>query len=280
MPTIETPTGATIHYEVIGRGFPVLLLAPGGLNSAIGNWASYPYNPIVDLFDEFQLIAMDQRNAGTSYAPLEAAGWAEHAADQLMVLDALGIERCSAIGGCIGSSYCFRLIHDAPDRILGAVALNPIGRDGDNFGVFRESFERAAAFAEANGMGAVVEAARRNPSGGPHPEGGPWANRIAADPAFAATVGAMPVAEYAALLRRYAGTMFDGDFVFSVDEAWMRTCPRPLAVFAGNDNFHPTAIAERIAALAPNAEYYAAWKGEPETPGRVRSFLRRHRPAG
>src|SRR6185437_2304944 len=62
---------AEIHYEVHGRGFPVLLYAPGGLRSNIEFWgpnadgsARAWMDPRAALADQFTIVAMDQRNAG------------------------------------------------------------------------------------------------------------------------------------------------------------------------------------------------------------------------
>src|SRR5215207_8408079 len=102
MPTLERD-GATIYYEETGSGFPLLLLAPGGLNSAVPFWHRMPLNPIAEFSNEFRVIAMDQRNAGQSKGPLDANNpWDMLAADQLAVLDALGIDKALTAGCCIG----------------------------------------------------------------------------------------------------------------------------------------------------------------------------------
>jgi pimeloyl-ACP methyl ester carboxylesterase len=81
MPTLERD-GATIYYEETGSGFPILLLAPGGLNSAIPFWYRQPMNPIEEFSNEFRVIAMDQRNAGKSSGPLRTDdAWGMLAAD-------------------------------------------------------------------------------------------------------------------------------------------------------------------------------------------------------
>jgi pimeloyl-ACP methyl ester carboxylesterase len=75
--------------------------------------------------------------------------------------------------------------------------------------------------------------------------------------------------------------MFGGDFVFSVGSEFVRRCPVPLLVLAGNDEFHPTAVAEEIADLAPDAELVYDWAGperHDETADRIRSFLTAHTP--
>ena len=55
-----------INYQVSGAGFPLLLIAPGGMNSSIDWWSRAALDPLAVYADDFQLIAMDQRNAGTS----------------------------------------------------------------------------------------------------------------------------------------------------------------------------------------------------------------------
>ncbi len=46
MPEIQRPDGAIIHYAVFGRGFPLLCLAPGGVNSEIACWQRRLINPV------------------------------------------------------------------------------------------------------------------------------------------------------------------------------------------------------------------------------------------
>ena len=73
---IFTNDDTSIYYEIHGEGFPVLLFAPGGMRSALSFWAGSPWNPITTLSPHFQVIAMDQRNAGQSRAPITANdGW-------------------------------------------------------------------------------------------------------------------------------------------------------------------------------------------------------------
>jgi len=81
------------------------------MRSSIEFWHRSPFDPTVELASDFRVIAMDQRNAGASRAPVSAAdGWETYARDHLALLDHLGIVRCHLMGGCIGSSYCLGLI--------------------------------------------------------------------------------------------------------------------------------------------------------------------------
>src|ERR1700682_4139450 len=62
-----------IHFEEAGSGFPLLLIAGGGLNSTISNFTSNsPFNPIEEFNAEYRCIASDLRNAnaGQSTGPL------------------------------------------------------------------------------------------------------------------------------------------------------------------------------------------------------------------
>jgi len=123
---------ARIHYEVEGDGFPVFTIAPGGLRSAHALWDKMPWNPRVALADTYQVIGMDQRNAGSSRAPITAGdGWGTYLADQLAVLDELGIERCHVLGMCIGGPFVAGLLMAAPHRFVSAVLLQPVGIDGN-----------------------------------------------------------------------------------------------------------------------------------------------------
>ena len=51
-----------LYYEEHGKGFPLLLIAPGGMRSAVSFWDKTPWNPITQLAPHYRVIAMDQRN--------------------------------------------------------------------------------------------------------------------------------------------------------------------------------------------------------------------------
>ena len=136
-----------IYYEQSGPedGFPVLLIAPGGMKSAIPFWAHAPWHPVEELADRFRVIAMDQRNAGRSSAPVLAGdSWRSYTGDQLGLMDHLGIERFLVAGMCIGGSYSLGLIEAAPQRVAAAVLFQPIGLQ-DNRQAFYDMYDAWAA---------------------------------------------------------------------------------------------------------------------------------------
>ena len=134
MPILKRPD-AELHYEVHGSGFPILLYAPGGLRSNIEFWGPDAdgkprawMDPRNELADRFTVISMDQRNAGKSVAGVKSDhGWHTFAADHLALIDHLGFGKFHVMGGCIGGSYCFEAIEQAPGRVAAAVLQNPIG---------------------------------------------------------------------------------------------------------------------------------------------------------
>ncbi|HSG88259.1 MAG TPA: alpha/beta hydrolase [Pseudomonadales bacterium] len=134
-----------LHYEIsgseAGEALPLLLFAPGGMRSAADLWARAPFDPRVACADGRRVIAMDQRNAGASTAPITAAqGWHTYAQDHVALLDHLGIERCLVMGMCIGGPFCLGLAQAAPARVAAAVLLQPIGLD-DNRDAFRQMYD-------------------------------------------------------------------------------------------------------------------------------------------
>jgi len=61
-----------IHYEEAGSGFPLLLIAGGGLNSTISGFiggSGGPFDPIAEFKGEYRCIASDLRNASGGRYP-------------------------------------------------------------------------------------------------------------------------------------------------------------------------------------------------------------------
>lgn len=222
---------ARIHYEVYGpaHGFPLLLLAPGGLRSREGLWRHtheglprpWP-DPTTAFAKDFRVIAVDQRNAGRSTAEIGPNdGWHTYAADHLGVLDHLGIDRFHVLGACIGTSFALKLIELAPERVASAVLQQPIGLTADNAPLREESFE-----VWARGL-------RQRQPGVPE-----------------------------ARLQALSHNLFSqNDFVYCVSRDFVRHITTPLLVLPGDDVHHPVEIADEIAALAPTAEVLSHWKG-------------------
>ena len=118
-----------IHYQQVGSGFPLLLIAGGGLNSTMAGLTN-PFNPIEEFKGEYRCIASDLRNAnsGQSSGPLEVdRPWDAYTDDHLGLMDHLGIEKFMVLGFCIGGPFIWNLLRRAPNRIVAAVLAQPSG---------------------------------------------------------------------------------------------------------------------------------------------------------
>jgi pimeloyl-ACP methyl ester carboxylesterase len=284
MPELSRPDGATIHYEVFGRGFPLLLIAPGGVSSQIDFWERRPLNPIKEFAADFTVIGMDQRHAGRSPAPAVPFSYDQTVADQLAVLDAVGAGRAHVMGGCIGCAHAWRLIHDAPDRITAAVCQDPVGLDQTNSpATFYEMFNETMRLARAEGVDAVVRAAEENPVFTQNNAAGPFSQRLHDDPTFREEIRRLPVEAYIALVVRFRdGVWPDNRPFFTVSEDWLAGCQTPMLVLPGSDPFHPTGIAHLLCRLAPRARCLDVDCRSPEklaaTIETIRAFLKEHTP--
>src|ERR1700710_2783523 len=124
--------GVRIHFEEAGSGYPLLLIAGGGLNSTIAglSGSASPFNPMEEFKAEYRCIASDLRNAnsGQSSGPLEAdRPWDAFTDDHLGLMDHLGIDKFMVLGFCIGGPMIWNLLKRAPDRVVAAVLAQPSG---------------------------------------------------------------------------------------------------------------------------------------------------------
>src|SRR3979490_2499835 len=92
-----------IAYQEAGSGFPLLLIAGGGLNSRMAGLATSPFNPIEEFKGEYRCIWADLRNAsgGESSGPVEIdRPWDSYADDHLGLMDHLRVGKFMVLGFC------------------------------------------------------------------------------------------------------------------------------------------------------------------------------------
>src|SRR6202795_4898565 len=237
-----------IHYEEAGSGFPLLLIAGGGLNSTIAG-LNNPFNVIEEFEGEYRCIAADLRNAnsGESSGPLEIdRPWDSHTDDQLGVMDHLGINKFMVMGFCIGGPFIWNLLKRAPDRVVAAVLAQPSGSRPEMRDLFYEN----------NMKDWGPDLVKRRPE-------------ITMD-----------------MVEKYLTKMYrtNADFVFTVTRDFVRNCQTPVLILPDDIPAHPYAVAMEAAMLAPKAEVSMfPWKEPKEriplAVRQIRSFLRAHRPA-
>jgi len=248
MPTYERGP-VRIHYEEAGSGFPLLIIAGGGLNSTIANLRNNsPFDPIEAFKGQYRCIAMDLRNAnnGQSSGPLEVERpWDSHTDDHLGLMDHLGIDTFMAFGFCIGGPFIWNLLKRAPNRVVAGVLAQPSGSRPEKRDLFYEN--------NMTGWGPAL---------------------IARRPEFS-----MPTVD--AFLTRMYRT--NPDFVFTVTRDFVRSCKTPVLILPDDIPAHPYAVAMEAALLAPNSQVSLyPWKEKPEqiplALRHVRMFLDAHRP--
>jgi pimeloyl-ACP methyl ester carboxylesterase len=240
-----------IHFEEAGSGYPLLLIAGGGLNSTIsGLSGSYPpFDSFVEFKGEYRCIAADLRNAnaGQSTGPLEIERpWDSHTDDHLGLMDHLGIDKFMVLGFCIGGPLIWNLLRRAPNRIVAAVLAQPSGSRPELRDLFYDN----------NMKGWAPELVKRRPE------------------------ITMETAEK--FLTRMYRT--NPDFVFTVTRDFVRNCQTPVLILPDDVPAHPYAVAMEAAMLAPKAEVSLfPWKEPKEriplAVRQIHSFLRAHRPA-
>jgi pimeloyl-ACP methyl ester carboxylesterase len=239
-----------IRYEEHGSGFPLLLIAGGGLNSTIANLTgNSPFNPIDEFKSEYRCIAADLRNAngGESSGPLEIdRPWDAYTDDHVGLMDHLGIGKFMVLGFCIGGPFIWNLIKRAGDRVVAGVLAQPSGSRPEIRDLFYDN----------NMKGWGPELVKRRPE-----------------------ITMETVDKFLTKMYRT-----NPDFVFTVTPDFVRNCQTPVLILPDDIPAHPYAVAMEAAMLAPKAEVSMfPWKEPKEriplAVRQIRSFLRAHQPA-
>jgi pimeloyl-ACP methyl ester carboxylesterase len=238
-----------IAYEEAGSGFPLLLIAGGGLNSVRAGLPRSPFDPIEEFKGEYRCIFADLRNAtpGQSSGPLEIdRPWDSYTDDHIGLMDHLGIDKFMVLGFCIAGPFIWNLLKRAPDRVVAAVPVQPVG--------FRPELPNALYDSQSTGWGAEVV------------KGRPDITRE--------------------LVEKFLTKMFrtNPDFVFTVTRDFVRSSQTPVLILPDDTPGHSLVVAMECAMLAPKAEMSMyPWKEPKEriplAVRQIRSFLRAHRPA-
>lgn len=238
-----------IAYQEAGSGFPLLLIAGGGLNSTMARLPDMPFNPIHEFQGEYRCVFADLRNAnhGESSGPLEVdRPWDSFADDHLGLMDHLGIDKFMVLGFCIAGPFIWNLMKRAPDRVVAGVPAQPVG--------FRP--EMPGVMYDGSMTGWAPDFLKRRPE-------------VSKD-----------------TVDKFLTKMFrtNADFVFTVSRDFVRSCQTPVLILPDDVPSHPLAVAMECALLAPKAEVSMyPWKEPKEriplAVRQVHSFLKAHRPA-
>ena len=275
MQEVIRPDGSVVTYAVQGSGDPVLLLAPGGISSAAAQWGGYIVDPRV-LADDFTVISMDQRHAGTGRAPLAPFSHEEVFADQLAVLDALGVQNAAVIGADFYCASALKFACDAPARTRATVLIEPMGLDDSNtMDIYYAMFNDTIRTARAEGLQGVITAAGHNPVFADNAAAGPWSQRLHDEPGFSSALHSIGREGYITLVVDFRDGAFPwGRRYFSVNELAVVRTSVPVLIAPGNDELHPRGLATRLKGSAPNASICEAATDNPdELLAEIREFL-------
>jgi pimeloyl-ACP methyl ester carboxylesterase len=238
-----------IAYQESGSGFPLLLIAGGGLNSTLAGLATMPFNPVEEFKGEYRCVFADLRNAnrGESAGPLEIdRPWDSFADDHLGLMDHLGIDKFMVLGFCIAGPFIWNLLKRAPDRVVAGVPAQPVG--------FRP--EAPNVMYDGSMTSWAPQFLKRRPD-----------------------VTKETVEKFLTKMFRN-----NADFVLTVSRDFVRSCQTPVLIMPDDVPSHPLAVAMECAMLAPKAEVSMyPWKEPKEriplAVRQVHSFLKAHRPA-
>ena len=246
---IFTKGDVSIHYEEAGSGFPLLVTPGGGLNSLVRGWPNQVFNAMEEFKNDFRCITMDQRNAngGESSGPIPVEDpLGAFAADQLGLMDHLGIREFFFMGYCIGGPFALKLMERAPERIVAGILCQPVGHN--------------PAFPDS-----MYDSGRDI-----------WAPGLLAKRSDVTMETCMAYLEN--LYR-----VNNPDFVYSVSRDFVSSCQTPMLVMPDNTPSHSYEAAIEVAELAPKAEQTVyPWKEDKDvmaaTIVQVREYLLAHQP--
>ena len=236
-----------IAYQEAGSGFPLLLIAGGGLNSRMAGLVTSPFNPIEEFKSDFRCIFADLRNAngGQSTGPLDIERpWDSHTDDQLGLMEHLGFKKFLVMGFCIGGPFIWNLLKRAPERIVAAVISQPSG--------LRPEAPTMSYDNNLKGWGPQICAMRKD----------------------------INMEQVEKFLRNM---YMDKDFVYTVSRDFVKSCKTNVLIMPDDVPAHPYVVAMESARLAPNAEVCLyPWKDSKENIAlalrHVRTFLKANRP--
>lgn len=112
---MDTPDGEVIWFEVAGEGTPLMLAHGLGGNAAV--W----YQQVPVFARHHQVITWDQRGFGRSTNSSHRVDPRAAIADQVRLLDHLGVESVHLVGQSMGGWVALGTTLEAPDRVRSLV---------------------------------------------------------------------------------------------------------------------------------------------------------------
>ena len=244
MPTAKV-TGAEIHYEELGQGFPVILSA-GGLQGKSDSYSEVAGT----LAESYRVIIYDRRFGGKSKSHLVVQTWDMVCQDVFDLMDALGIDQAFLGGGSFGAAASFGCASRRPERVKAIFPSNIAGGticDAYLAGKLFKSLDMAMN----QGIGPVIDSFALDDRFSPFsPETAQY------DPEYRKSLEAMRPEDFAQVMRDTIYALFDGPYVsLGMTEDALKGIQIPTMIMPGSNDIHPRPLAERVHRLVPNSEW-------------------------
>jgi pimeloyl-ACP methyl ester carboxylesterase len=145
--------GAEVRYELVGEGFPLVLLHGLSIDGASWRLAGY----LDALADRYRCVVVDSRGAGGSEKPhMPALHSLDHyVEDVIRILDQEGLDECALWGFSLGGAVGFAVAARHPRRIRCVVATGAFDTQSYTLDDIRAMRPRLEA-AEQGGMPAML----------------------------------------------------------------------------------------------------------------------------
>ncbi|HSV45497.1 MAG TPA: alpha/beta hydrolase [Ramlibacter sp.] len=254
--------GIRINYLVKGSGPHLLLFAPGGFNSVIGNWTAKEgknawkeMDGLEVLSRHFTVIAYDRREAGLSGGRVEPLRWDAYVEEAVGLLELLDVRQTYLLGGCMGASLVAAFAARHPERCKGLMLHWPVGGYRwmqRGHAVFNSHIE----FARAQGLLAVAQRAKGKGNFWADPESGPWAAPLSHDAGFAAAYVRQDLESYMRIVEQSRETLFGDAFPSGASAAELVGIQAPALIMSGKDEVHAVSCAWTLHELMSQSELW------------------------
>lgn len=231
--------GATIHYEDMGSGTPIML-TPGGRMAGEG------LRVLADqLATNYRVILWDRRNCGASDViiggePSEQEIWADDQAELLRQLDA---SPAYVGGGSAGARVSLITAIRHPEAVKGMLIWSVSGGEYAAQNLGNNYYDQYVEIAEKDGMASVVQAPF-------------WAERIAQNPSNRDRLLNMAVSEFVSVMKRWR-LDFNADHpVIGATIAQLKAIDTPTSLIYVDDLTHTGMANNVVAQNIPNAEQH------------------------
>ncbi len=274
--------GIKTHYELLGKGEPLLMYSPGGFDASLDKWTAPGVyartNMLQHLSQHFQCIIFDRRETGQSGGRIERIAWDDYVAQGSGLLAHLGMDKAHLMGGCMGCCPVAAHAVRYPDRVLSMILYWPVG--GAPFRIRGQGrFSQHLGYVEQHGLAGVVDLARQTDAGfGKDPRVGPWAPVIRSDPDFAAIYCAMDAARYQSIICGMSRILMDRDTAPGAEPEDLLQLDIPTLIVPGKDVAHATSSALYLEECLYGSEYWnvlPADQTEENVPAKLIDFLNR-----